>query len=117
MVVVIACVLGLIIIIGILAAIAVPNFIAYRNKAYCYQAETDAKNVLNVLEEYYADPAHKEIPTITELKENYGLTLYNSDIRITGELPDLCVEVADSSGRCPRGERYTECLESPARWE
>jgi type IV pilus assembly protein PilA len=30
-------------IIGILAAIAIPNFISYRNKGYCSAAESDAK--------------------------------------------------------------------------
>jgi len=29
-------------IIGILAAIAIPNFISYRNKAFCSRAESDA---------------------------------------------------------------------------
>ena len=29
-------------IIGILAAIAIPNFIDYRNKSYCSRAESDA---------------------------------------------------------------------------
>ncbi|MGD9206458.1 MAG: prepilin-type N-terminal cleavage/methylation domain-containing protein, partial [Desulfobacterales bacterium] len=32
-------------IIGILAAIAIPNFIQYRNKAFCSRAETDANTV------------------------------------------------------------------------
>jgi type IV pilus assembly protein PilA len=31
-------------IIGILAAIAIPNFIAYRNKSFCAAAESDARN-------------------------------------------------------------------------
>ena len=32
-------------IIGILAAIAIPNFIAYRDKAFCSYAEQDAQSV------------------------------------------------------------------------
>ena len=44
-------------IIGILAAIAIPNFIAYRDKAFCGQAEHDAQNTLASLSSYYADPA------------------------------------------------------------
>ncbi|MBW1846796.1 MAG: prepilin-type N-terminal cleavage/methylation domain-containing protein, partial [Deltaproteobacteria bacterium] len=32
-------------IIGILAAIAIPNFIAYRDKAYCSYAENDGSNI------------------------------------------------------------------------
>ena len=41
-------------IIGILAAIAIPNFIAYRDKAFCGQAEHDAQNTLAALSSYYA---------------------------------------------------------------
>ena len=36
-------------IIGILAALAIPNFIAYRNKAFGVQAEHDAQNTLAAL--------------------------------------------------------------------
>ena len=45
-------------IIGILAAIAIPNFIAYRNKAFCSAAESDANAVASGLADYYAIPAH-----------------------------------------------------------
>jgi type IV pilus assembly protein PilA len=43
-------------IIGILAAIAIPNFIAYRNKSYCSKAESDANNVAAAISDYYAIP-------------------------------------------------------------
>ena len=36
-------------IIGILAAIAIPNFIAYRNKTFCSAAESDANSVAAAL--------------------------------------------------------------------
>ena len=36
-------------IIGILAAIAIPNYIAYRDKAFCSAAESDADAVSNAL--------------------------------------------------------------------
>src|SRR5210317_833943 len=45
-------------IIGILAAIAIPNFISYRNKAYCSAAESDANNIAAALADYYAIPSH-----------------------------------------------------------
>lgn len=115
--IVIACLFGLIMVMGILAAIAIPNFIAFRNKAYCSQVESDAYMVLSTLADYYSDPAHERIPTIKELEQDYGLTLSNPDVRITGQLPDLCVIVKDNSGRCPDGDRYIECFNSPGRWE
>jgi type IV pilus assembly protein PilA len=45
-------------IIGILAAIAIPNFIAYRNKSYCSKAESDANNVAAAISDYYAIPTN-----------------------------------------------------------
>ena len=42
-------------IIGILAAIAIPQFAAYRTKSYNSAAQSDLRNVLTVLEAYYAD--------------------------------------------------------------
>ena len=43
-------------IIGILAAIAIPNFIAYRNKAFCSAAESDANNIAAAIADYFAVP-------------------------------------------------------------
>ena len=42
-------------IIGILAAIAIPQFAAYRQKAYNSAAESDLKNFKTNLESYFAD--------------------------------------------------------------
>jgi type IV pilus assembly protein PilA len=42
-------------IIGILAAIAIPQFAAYRAKSYNSASQSDLRNVLTVLEAYYAD--------------------------------------------------------------
>lgn len=42
-------------IIGILAAIAIPQFASYRQKAYNSAAQSDVKNSKTNLESYYAD--------------------------------------------------------------
>lgn len=42
-------------IIGILAAIAIPQFASYRQKAYNSAAQSDVKNSKTSLESYYAD--------------------------------------------------------------
>lgn len=42
-------------IIGILAAIAIPQFSSYRAKAYNSAAQSDTKNAKTQLESYYAD--------------------------------------------------------------
>ena len=42
-------------IIGILAAIAIPQFSAYRTKAYNSSSQSDLKNTKTSLEAYFAD--------------------------------------------------------------
>ena len=50
-------------IIGILAAIAIPNYIAYRDKAFCSAAESDAQAIASGLSDYFAVPAHTNYPS------------------------------------------------------
>jgi type IV pilus assembly protein PilA len=85
-------------IIGLLAAIAIPNYIRYRDKGYCSQAETDANNVSRVLSSYFAVPTNEDLPTISDL----DITLNNPDIVISGD-PNtkITIIVTDESGRCP----------------
>ena len=92
-------------IIGILAAIAIPNFIAYRDKAFCGQAEHDAQNTLAALSSYYADADHTGIPTIAQLISVEDLSLNNStgSVNLSGNVTGvMTVIVTDDSHRCPR---------------
>lgn len=85
-------------IIGILAAIAIPNFIAYRNKSFCSRAESDANAIASAVADYFS------IPTNISVTENrlsfqppqnafaFGVNEPNTNIRI---------DVTDASGRCP----------------
>ena len=98
-------------IIGILAAIAIPNFISYRNKAYCSKAETDAQNVIAALASYYADPDHAAIPTIADLQSLEALILNNpNDTTYSTTGPDWAAIVSgDDLDKCPydkAGEKY-----------
>ncbi len=47
-------------IIGILAAIAIPQFTSYRQKSYNSASESDLRNIKTNLEAYYAD--YQEYP-------------------------------------------------------
>src|SRR5512136_1276656 len=51
-------------IIGILAAIAIPNFISYRNKSYCSRAESDANNLAAALSDHFSIPSNTSLPAI-----------------------------------------------------
>lgn len=85
-------------IIGILAAIAIPNFIAYRNKAFCTQTETDADHVAAAIADYFGTGARTATPTFNDLKVN----VINAVV-IIGADPNLhiTVQVTDISHRCP----------------
>ena len=54
-------------IIGILAAIAIPNFIAYRDKAFCSYAEQDAESVAAAMASYFSEPNHTTTPEVVDL--------------------------------------------------
>jgi type II secretory pathway pseudopilin PulG len=88
-------------IIGILAAIAIPNFIAYRNKAFCSAAESDANNIAAAISDYYAIPNHTAAivgdPTVT-----LGITVSGvNTAMVAGTVDAMTISVTDGSGRCP----------------
>ena len=96
-------------IIGILAAIAIPNFIAYRDKAFCSRAEADGQNILAALASYFSEPNNTQMPSVPELKIAEDLTLNAGNEGTLTELTDGTFEaqVSDGSGRCPRSEDNT----------
>ena len=96
-------------IIGILAAIAIPNFIAYRDKAYCSKAETDAQSVLAALSSYFSEPNNTSIDGgISRLVSQEELKLNNpgSWAHVEEDTTNgwITVEVGDASKRCPRAD-------------
>lgn len=98
-------------IIGILAAIAIPNFIAYRDKAYCSAAESDANSISGGLADYFAIPANVSYadfaaaspvlftgsPDITLSGDNTGAI--DEVVTTTGNM--YIITVLDVSERCP----------------
>ena len=96
-------------IIGILAAIAIPNFIAYRDKAYCSKAETDAQSVLAALASYFSEPDNTSIlGGITTLISQEELRLNNpgSWAHVEEDTAGgwITVEIGDNTKRCPRAD-------------
>jgi prepilin-type N-terminal cleavage/methylation domain-containing protein len=88
-------------IIGILAAIAIPNFIAYRNRAFCSQAESDAASVYSAIAEYYSDPDHTTMVTNADVLSGLGGINYD----ISGTTDAIVITVPDP-GRCPRDDIF-----------
>ena len=89
-------------IIGILAAIAIPNFLRYRDKAYCAKSETDAQNVIAALSSYFADPEHTAIPTLAQLTNTEELILNNpTQTTLASSGNGAIISVGDDATRCP----------------
>ena len=104
-------------IIGILAAVAIPNFIKYRDKSYCSAAETDANSLMATVSDYFAIPAHITWTNVT-LAAGFtggpqdGLTWPalsgENDATINGPVKEITVSVTDGSGRCPSDYRTAQ---------
>ncbi len=90
-------------IIGILAAIAIPNFISYRNKAYCSAAESDGNSIAAGLSDYYADPSHTALETnVANILATLSGPAGNlNTATISGSVDAIVITVTDVSGRCP----------------
>jgi type IV pilus assembly protein PilA len=92
-------------IIGILAAIDIPNFISYRDKAYCSGAESDANSIASAISDYYAIPTH--VTNINGVVSAAPLSLGlsgGSNLNtgtISGSVDAIVITVTDTSGRCP----------------
>jgi len=104
-------------IIGILAAIAIPNFISFREKGYCTQAESDAANIKASLAAYFSDPQRTALPSVNDLilKEKLSLNNKPADIILTNALNlegSISIEINDSSHRCPYGSKYMSYMGS-----
>jgi type IV pilus assembly protein PilA len=65
-------------IIGILAAIAIPNFLAYRTRGQDSAAQSEAKNFYNAAMAYFADPT----VTTTVVNEGTEFGAYVNDINV-----------------------------------
>ena len=97
-------------IIGILAAIAIPNFIAYRNKTFCSAAESDANAIAGKIADYFAIPSNVNTPTGVVSGAPFSMTLSGSN---TGAVVDsdgdpntgITISVTDGSQRCPQDYR------------
>ena len=105
--------------IGVLAAIAVPNFYAYREKAFCSKVESAANNTVAAISEYYSDPNNSGLPTLNELADLTGFTpIENVTIDIGGTEYDPVITVFDNSEKCPRGRYLVINQENfPGEWK
>lgn len=77
-------------IIGILAAIAIPQFAAYRERAYISALESDAHTLANAQEAYYVDwDSYCRVGTVAALRTvAYGVTKLSGDTTVANWVAD-----------------------------
>ena len=96
-------------IIGILAAIAIPNFIEYRNKSYCSRAESDSNAIASALADYFSIPTHTALPvgdaSIAPL--NVKMSGTNTGA-VAGTVTAITITTVDASNRCP--DKYMQAM-------
>ena len=97
-------------IIGILAAIAIPQFAAYRNTSICAGVEADATNALTAMEAYYAQ--NFVYGTLAEANFNKSP---NVTVAIAAISP-LSITATDDTNRCPKGHTLTVTQGSAPAW-
>ena len=100
---------AVIVTIGIFAAILVPNFIAYKDKAACGLAEAEAMNAMTAVSCYFADPEHDTAPTLAELATDPECEYYpmnGVEVYINGTFEQVQITAVDTSGRFPLGHQY-----------
>ena len=96
-------------IIGILAAIAIPNFIEYRNKSYCSRAESDANSIVSALTDYFAIPTHTVLPTGDAAAAPLNVKMSGTNTgTVGGTITAITISVVDVSGRCP--QKYRDAM-------
>ena len=98
-------------IIGILAAIAIPNYIAYRDKSFCSATESDANALASALSDYFAIPANQTFNVVggqgTGVINFHGagtITLSGTNtgsIRAVAGTNNFRISASDGSTRCP----------------
>ncbi len=88
-------------IIGILAAIAIPNFLSYRAKSYCSAVESDAIAITGAIADYFSNPEHTSVPEIDDLSVTFTTKGGQNTGSIGGSVDSVIIIVTDGSQRCP----------------
>lgn len=99
--------------VGIIAAISIPAFVAYRDKANCAKAEMEAANAMAAISCYIADRNPEILPSMEALAADaqcaYSPTP-GTIVEISGTLEQLQVTVVDATAQCTLGDQYVISL-------
>ena len=84
-------------IIGILAAIAIPNFISYRKRGYNSAAKADAKNAYTAAQAYFTDAPTATMDT-SKLSTSGFISTAQVSVTISGVQSTLGITTSHLSG-------------------
>lgn len=84
-------------IIGILAAIAIPQYSQYRSESYCARVMSDTKNAFIAMEAYYAHNLTYGDLADTDFEGTEDVTV------TVNETDPLTISASDDTGTCTRG--------------
>jgi prepilin-type N-terminal cleavage/methylation domain-containing protein len=87
-------------IIGILAAIAIPQFSQYRAQAFCSRVESDVKNTVTALEAQYART--QDYTDLADPIESEGVT-----VDMGGVTSNTITSVTGTHADCRDGDLFT----------
>ena len=86
---------------------ALPGRTKYPPKSYCSYARSDANNIAAAIADYFADPSHTTLPTISGESKylDYTLSSYNGKDQniawVSGDpFGTITIVVKDSGGKC-----------------
>lgn len=99
--------------IGIIAAIAIPQFVAYKNKATCAKAQIEASNALAAVSCFIANRNPGTLPSVEELAMDPDCAYTPTEgavVEISGTVEQLQINVADTTGQCTLGDWYVVSL-------
>ena len=88
-------------IIGILAAIAIPQFSSYRGQSHCARMTSDTKNAFVSLEAYYAENFAYGTLDDTDFQQSAGV------VTAIDSTDPLVVSSSETEEMCPSGDTYT----------
>ena len=108
-----------IVIIGILAAIAIPKFGKTREKAYFKAMQSDLRNLVNMQELYYAVPANgytyaTTLANLTEFNTSNGVTIGLVAVGNTGFGATAAHAALAASQTCAVFYRSVSTIPAPA---
>ena len=101
-------------IIGILAAIAIPNFLAYRTRGQDAAAQSAGKNYYNTAMAYFADTLSTGTSLGTAGAPTYTV---DSNVAITGSISETGGAISTNAKFSHTGSATTYSLETDGNWK